>query len=293
MARNEKGAVLVTGASTGIGRATALHLVGRGHTVFAGVRKKPDAERLRSEGSERLVPVMLDVTKPRSISAARAKVQRAVGRAGLAGLVNNAGVASAGPVEHLPVEEFRRVLETNLVGQYAVTQAFLPLIRRARGTIVFISSIGGKLATPFLSPYSASKFGLEALADSLRREVKPWGIGVVVVEPGSISTPIWDRGVDNFERNLPAMGREAKRLYGEQMNSMRAAVIETAERGIEPEAVARVVARAIRRRRPRTRYLVGVDAKLMRRIAAGLGDRTLDRVVRRRMRLPDEAPKGR
>lgn len=291
MARKEKGAVVVTGASTGIGRAAALHLDERGYRVFAGVRKAKDAKSLAEAGSERLTPITLDVTKPRSIKAAREKVQRAVGKAGLAGLVNNAGIANAGPVEHLPIAEFQKVVDVNLTGQVAVTQEFLPLIRRATGTIVFITSIGGRVASPFMSPYHAAKFGLEGVADSLRREVKPWGIKVAVVEPGSIATPIWEKGSDAYEGiQFPP---EAKRLYGKQMEAMKATIMEAGERGIEPEKVAKVIERAIRARRPKTRYLVGTDAKMMKRISSLVGDKNFDRMMRRSMKLPDEAPKGR
>ncbi len=286
---SQSGAVVVTGASTGIGRASARHLDELGYAVFAGVRKQADAKAIEREGSPRLRPVRIDVTQPRSIASAGRTIERAVGEDGLTGLVNNAGIASAGPVERLPVDEFRRVIETNLIGQYAVTQEFLPLIRRGEGTIVFNTSIGGKIATPFMSAYASSKFGLEALADSLRRELKPWAIEVVVVEPGVISTPIWERGADNFERNLPAMGPEAQELYGAQMDAMRARVDEAAESGIEPEAVAEVIARALGRRRPRTRYLVGTDAKVMRRMGGLLSDRLLDQVIVRRMKFPDDA----
>jgi NAD(P)-dependent dehydrogenase (short-subunit alcohol dehydrogenase family) len=292
MARKEKGAVVVTGASTGIGRATALRLERDGYRVFAGVRKKADGDDLvKASATGNLTPVMLDVTKARSISAARQKVQRAVGKDGLAGLVNNAGIANAGPVEHLPVAEFEKVLDVNLTGQYAVTQEFLPLIRRATGTIVFITSIGGLIATPFMSPYHAAKFGLEGLADSLRREVRPWGIKVVVVEPGSIATPIWSKGTDAFETiKFPP---EAKRLYGTQMEAMKQAIVDTAERGIGPEKVAKVIAKALGKGRPKTRYLVGTDAKVMKRAKGVVGDRNFDKMMRRSMKLPDDAPDAR
>jgi NAD(P)-dependent dehydrogenase (short-subunit alcohol dehydrogenase family) len=290
----EKGAVVVTGASSGIGRATALHLDEKGYRVFAGVRKQKDANALKRDGSDRLTPITIDVTKPRSIEAARQKVQRAVGKSGIAGLVNNAGIANAGPVEHIPVDAFREVVEVNLTGQVATTQAFLPLLRRAkRGTVVFVTSIGGRIAYPFMSPYHAAKFGLEGVADSLRREVKPWGIRVVVVEPGSIATDIWDRGVDNFQRISGDMPREANRLYGKQMTAMQKALVETGRNGIEPEKVARVIERAIRSVRPRTRYLVGMDAKVARNMDRLLSDRTFDRITRRVLKLPDEAPPGR
>lgn len=291
MARGDKGAVVITGASTGIGRATALELARRGHRVFAGVRKGADGESLRKDAEGELTPVSIDVTKGSSIASARRKVQRAVGGDGLAALVNNAGVGDAGPIEHLPVEDFRNVIEVNLVGQYAVTQAFLPLIRRGGGRVVFVSSIGGLVASPFMSAYSASKFGVEALADSLRREVRPWGIDVVVVEPGSIATPIWERGAERFDARKPS--REQTRLYGRQLEAMRAGIIATGERGIEPDRVAKVIARAVRARRPRTRYLVGLDAKVGRRMKAIATDRVLDRLVRRNYDLPDEAPSAR
>jgi NAD(P)-dependent dehydrogenase (short-subunit alcohol dehydrogenase family) len=214
-----------------------------------------------------------------------------VGKDGLAGLVNNAGIANAGPVEHLPIAEFEKVIDVNLTGQVAVTQEFLPLIRRATGTIVFITSIGGVVATPFMSPYHASKFGLEAVADSLRREVKPWGIKVVVVEPGSIATPIWDKGTDAYEGiSFPP---ESKRLYGTQMEAAKQALVDTGDRGIDPEKVAKVIAKAIGKSKPKTRYQVGVDAKVMKRAKGVVGDRNLDKLVRRSMKLPDDAPKGR
>lgn len=286
-----QGSVLVTGASSGIGRATALRLERDGHRVFAGVRKQADADGLREAASSgRVSPVMLDVTDAGSIERAREEVEAEVGARGLAGLVNNAGVANAGPLEHLPVEDFRAVIDVNLTGQYAVTQAFLPLIRRARGTIVFITSIGGLVATPFMSPYHASKFGLEGMADSLRRELIPWDISVVVVEPGSIATPIWEKGAESSERSMSRTGPEAQRLYGRQIEALEKTVRRTGERGIPPERVAEVISEAITSERPRTRYLVGRDAKLIRRAQGLLPERLFDRLMRRSMRLPDDAP---
>src|SRR5262245_1341051 len=222
MARKKKGAVVVTGASTGIGRATALHLDQQGYRVFAGIRKQADANSLKKEASKALTPITLDVTKQRSIDAARQKVMRAVGKKGLAGLVNNAGIASAGPVEFLPVEEFQKVIDVNLTGQYAVTQAFLQALRRGDGTVVFVTSIGGRVANPFFSPYCAAKFGLEGVADSLRRELNPWkNMNVVVVEPGSVATPIWEKGNDAFDRAAEKMPAEADRLYGPHADRLK------------------------------------------------------------------------
>ena len=289
----EKGAVVVTGASSGIGRATALRLDQQGYRVFAGVRKQKDANELKKEGSERLTPITIDVAKPQSIKTAKAKVQRAVGKSGLVGLVNNAGVGGGGPIEQIPLDHFREVIDVNLTGQVAVTQAFMPLIRRATGTVVFVTSIGGRVVTPFLGPYNAAKFGLEAVADALRAEVKPWGINVVVVEPGSIATKIWEKGDETIKKQVDALTREGKRLYGAQIKAGAKMFLKTGERGIEPEAVAKVIEKAIRRRRPRTRYLVGTDAKIMRRMSSVVSDRTMDRIKRRAMGLPDDAPPGR
>lgn len=293
MARKEKGAVVVTGASTGIGRATALYLDGKGYRVFAGVRKQKDAKSLEEAGSEQLTPVTIDVTKPASIKSAREKVQRAVGKAGIVGLVNNAGVANAGPIEHLPVKDFETVIDTNLTGQYRVTQQFLPLVRRGEGTILFITSIGGRVASPFFSAYNASKFGLEGMADSLRREIKPWNMDVVVIEPGSIATEIWERGANEFDRAEKELGPEAKRLYGKQLAAMREVMTDTADRGIDPDAVAKTIEKAIRSSNPKARYLIGRDAKLMARAQSLAGDKRFDRLMRRSMKLPDDAPKAR
>jgi NAD(P)-dependent dehydrogenase (short-subunit alcohol dehydrogenase family) len=288
----EKGAVVVTGASTGIGRATADYLDKHGYTVFAGVRKAADANRLKKEAySERLKPVTIDVTKPRTIAAARQKIQRAVGKKGLSGLVNNAGIAAAGPVEHLPVEDFQRVIDTNLVGQYAVTQAFLPLLRRGDGTAVFITSIGGKVANPFFSPYNAAKFGLEGMADSLRRELKPWkNMNVVVIEPGSIATPIWQKGREHAGDSTQRMPAEARRLYGPQLDRMVELTHETEERGLDPVEVAEVIEKSIRKRNPRARYIIGRDAKMMARMQSLAGDKNFDKILRRFAKLPDHAP---
>ena len=229
MAGKASGAVVVTGASTGIGRATALLLDRKGYTVFAGVRKEQDAKSLSDAGSERLTPITIDVTKERSIASARDKVGEAVGEDGVVGLVNNAGVGNGGPVETLDLQDLRDVLEVNLVGQVAVTQAFLPLVRAVKGTIVFIASIGGRIASPFMSPYNTSKFAVEALGESLRTELAPWDIDVVVVEPGSINTPIWSKGAETIDEQTDKMSDDAKRLYGKQLERMEKVLFETAQ----------------------------------------------------------------
>lgn len=293
MAANESGTVVVTGASTGIGWATALYLDAKGYTVFAGVRRETDAQRCTEEGSERLTPITLDVTKPELIKAAEQKVRDAVGEAGLAGLVNNAGVGFGGPVEYIPLDHYRQSFEVNFFGQIAVTQAFLPLLRRAPGTIVNITSIGGRIANPFMSPYNATKFALESLSDSLRNELRPWGIDVVAVEPGSIDTPIWSKAGETATEIQSEMPDEARRLYGAQIESFGEALEETADRGIPPERVAKAIHKAISEDKPKARYLVGTDAKVAARLNSLLSDRAFDRLVARRMKLPKEAPPGR
>ncbi len=275
MPGSTSGAVVVTGASSGIGRATALLLDSRGYRVFAGVRKDEDARELSKDGSDRLVPIILDVTHSGQIEAARDLVVEAVGTSGLAGLVNNAGVGDGGPVETLDLDAFRHVIEVNLVGQLAVTQAFLPLLRRAKGTVVFIASIGGRVASPFMSPYNSSKFAIEALGESLRSEVEPWEIDVAVVEPGSIDTPIWSKGAETIDKQTERMSEDA---------------METAERGIPPEKVAEAIHDAISSDKPRHRYLVGRDAKIAARLKGTLPDRVFSKLVARQTKLPTDVP---
>lgn len=275
---------LITGASTGIGRATALHLDGRGWRVFAGVRREEDAEALGEAGSERLAPLMLDVTDPGQIAAAAERIGAEVGEAGLDGLVNNAGIAIFSPLETVPIDDFRRQIEVNLTAQVAVTQAMLPPIRRATGRVVFVSSIGGRMALPFGGPYHAAKFGLEAVTDCLRQELRPWGIDVAAIEPGSIDTPIWERGertADEVAERAPA---EHQALYGETLDRLRELSKQTAERGIAPQKVAEAIERALTARRPRTRYLVGRDARGQALVSRLLPDRLLDRLVARVMK---------
>lgn len=272
---------LITGASTGIGRATALHLDTAGWRVFAGVRREEDADSLREAGSERLVPLMLDVTAADQISAAAVRIGEMVGEAGLDGLVNNAGIAVPGPLETLPIGDFERQIEVNLTAHVAVTQALLPLIRRARGRIVFITSIGGLMAFPMFGAYHAAKFGLEAVGDVFRQELRPWGIKVAIVEPGSIATPIWERGDAEVEAIAGRAPDGHADLYGEAIAAYREVARKTGARGIPPERVAAKIEHALSARRPRTRYLVGADARGQALAAKLLPDRLLDWVVAR------------
>lgn len=272
--------VLITGASTGIGRATALHLDARGWRVYAGVRRDEDAEALRAAASERLEPLMLDVTDAGQIAAAAERVA-AAGGAGLDGLVNNAGVAVPGPLEALPIDDFRRQIEVNMTAQVAVTQALLPQIRIARGRIAFVTSIGGLMAFPMFGAYHAAKFGLEAVGDVFRRELRPWGIKVAIIEPGSIATEIWDRGEAEADAFLARADEEQKALYGESMAAYREVVPKVAARGIPPEKAAESIEQALTARRPRARYLVGRDAKVQARINRVLPTRLVDWAIAR------------
>jgi NAD(P)-dependent dehydrogenase (short-subunit alcohol dehydrogenase family) len=267
------GTVLVTGASSGIGEATALHLKELGFDPVGAVRKDEDAERLGSQG---LRTVKLDVTDSPSIAAARAEL----GNGPLAGLVNNAGVAVASPLEFLPLDQLRLQLEINLVGQVAVTQQFLPALRAARGRIVNVSSIGGRVALPLLAAYNASKFALEAISDSLRRELLPHGVDVIVIEPGGVKTPIWRKGNETADAIQEGMPPEAQQLYGPMVETLRKESVKIAqESGIEPRAVAEVIGRALTSKRPRTRYLVGTDAKIRASVAKVMPDRMMDRAI--------------
>lgn len=275
--------VLITGASTGIGRATALRLDRAGWQVFAGVRKQEDAEALGAAAGPRLTPLMLDVTDAGQIAAAAAQIE-AGAEGGLDGLVNNAGLAVPSPLETIPIEDFRHQIEVNLTGQVAVTQALLPQIRAARGRIVFLSSIGGRIAFPLTGAYHAAKFGIEAVGDIFRQELQPWDISVSIVEPGSIDTRIWDRG----ERKADEIGERSPRreaLYGQAIERYRKVVRDTAERGIPAEKVAKAIEHALSAGRPRTRYLVGLDAKVQARLSLLIPTRVFDRIVARVMNL--------
>ena len=222
---------------------------------------------------------MLDVTDAAAIAAAAERVATD-SSGGLHGLVNNAGVAIPSPLETMPIEDFRRQIEVNLTAQVAVTQAMLPSIRAARGRIVFISSIGGRVAFPLTGAYHAAKFGIEAVGDVFRQELRPWGISVSIVEPGSIDTPIWDRG----EREADEMGARVpirEELYGKPIAQYRKVIKQTAERGIPPAKVADAIAHALSADRPRARYLVGIDAKVQARLKPVIPTRLFDRIVAR------------
>jgi NAD(P)-dependent dehydrogenase (short-subunit alcohol dehydrogenase family) len=272
------GYALVTGTSSGIGEACTRHLAGLGYNVFAGVRNQADAERI---AGPRVEPVMIDVTDDRSVGAAAEQIREAVGNRGLAGLVNNAGIAVAGPLEFIPLEEFQRQLEVNVTGVLRTTQAVLPQIRQARGRIVNISSIGGRVAIPMVGPYNASKFALEGLSDALRRELRPWGIHVALIEPGAVATPIWDKGVDQAEELDRDAPPEVRGRYGEVIDAIRRQSQKNRTEGVPPQEVAEAVAHALTADKPKTRYLVGRDAKIRGPVAKVMPDRLMDAAISR------------
>jgi NAD(P)-dependent dehydrogenase (short-subunit alcohol dehydrogenase family) len=278
----DRGAVLISGSSTGIGRASAMRVDRAGFRVFAGVRNRGDAESLEAEGSQRLEPVILDVTDEVTIEATRARIDEVTGGR-LAGLVNNAGVAMGGPLEALDLEAVRRQLEVNVTGQIAVTRSMLPMIRAARGRVIFMSSIGGRAALPYLSPYAASKHAIEAIGDSLRREMMPFGVQVSIVEPGAVATPIWDKGGREAAELRDRATAEQTEAYGAVMERFQQLFIEAGRAGVPPDQVARVVEHALTAEKPKTRYLVGRDAKLRALVGRFLPDRVMDRAIARRL----------
>jgi len=262
MVVENQGTVVITGASTGIGQSCALLLDKLGFSVFAGVRQDIDAQTLKQKGSQRLTPIFLDVTDAESISSAADQVTKAIGGAGILGLVNNAGIAVPGPLELLAIAEFQKQMLVNVTGQLAVTQAFLGLLRQSRGRIVNMGSISGRVPSPFVGAYNASKSALVALTDVLRMELRPWGISVSIIEPGAIATPIWEKSLSQSEiaqQNLP---ESAQNLYGQSMNIVRQKMQILAAGGISADIVAQAVVHALTAKHPRTRYLVGQDAKI-------------------------------
>ncbi len=278
--------VLVTGASTGIGAACVLGCARYGMTVFAGVRNLEAGAALKGGVDGSLILVQLDVTDEHSIRQAADLVRRTVGEIGLSGLVNNAGIAIGSPLEVIPLTQLRKQLDVNVIGQIAVTQAVLPLLRQARGRIVNMGSIAGRGAIPMMGPYAASKFALEALTDALRLELRPWGIEVSIIEPGAIATPIWEKSLKTALDVESTVTEEGRRLYGEAARRVREAVDQAAQRAIPTDAVVEAVLHALTSTRPKTRYLVGTDAKIRAMMAKWLPDRVQDWILRKALKLP-------
>lgn len=279
---HDERSVVITGASRGIGRACALRLAASGTRVFAGVRSDEHAAALRTE-SDRITPVHLDVTDAAQIEAVAKRIAGEVGERGLWGLVNNAGIAIGGPLEFVPADALRHQLEVNVTGQVVLTQALLPLLRAARGRIVFVGSIAGLSALPYVGAYAASKHAIEAIADALRLELRPWNIAVAVIEPGTVATDIWSTSIERAMRILERAPPQAAQLYGKRLEAVRRRVAAGGPRGLPADAVARAVEHALTAGSPKTRYIVGRDARA-RRWLERLPDRVRDAAIDRQLR---------
>lgn len=281
----EKRSVLVTGASSGIGKECALHLASCGFQVFAGVRRQEDADALASEGRGSLVPVLIDVTVSSSIRAAVKSVGAALDPDASFALVNNAGITVAGPLEVLPMDSLRQQFEVNVFGPVAVMQAFLPLLRARKGRIVIMGSVLGRVSPPIVGPYAAAKFALEAITDSLSLELRTWGIRVVLLEPGNIATPIWEKGKNSVLQKLDALDAEQQELYRETRADIVRLVAAFARGGLPSSRVAKTVVKALSVRSPRTRYRIGLDSKFLSTFAPICPDRIRYWITRRVLSL--------
>jgi NAD(P)-dependent dehydrogenase (short-subunit alcohol dehydrogenase family) len=276
----------VTGASSGIGRACTLSLASAGFRVFAGVRKEEDAQALEDAATGRLTPLFLDVTDPDSVASAAETVEEAVGEVGLAGLVNNAGVGVAWPLELVPIDELRHQFEVNVFGQLSVTQAFLPLIRAGRGRIVNIGSVGGWITMPFGGPLCASKHALKSFNDALRMELYPWGIHVSLIEPGAISTRAVDKLEAGVEATIEEFSTPGRSRYADAFRTMAKRAIAHERSGSPPAVVAEAVLHALTTKRPKARYPVGAGSRLQSTLTRVLPDRLLDQMLVRTLGLP-------
>lgn len=270
--------VLLTGASSGIGLAAAKRLDARDYRVYAGYRRARDAEALRAASTGGLIPVELDVTDPGDIARVADRLERDLQGAGLDGLVNCAGLMLPAPLEFVPLDAVRREFDVNVHGPLALVQKLLPLLRRAQGRIVNVGSNSGSVSTPFTGGYNASKFALRGLNDALRVEVAPWGIEVVLLEPGNVRTPMLDRTEQAIADMMTELPAEAHRLYGPVFDVMKRFIELSRHRGASADAVAEVIERALASPRPRAYYPVGLDARarlLLERLPRRLRDRLI------------------
>jgi NAD(P)-dependent dehydrogenase (short-subunit alcohol dehydrogenase family) len=276
--------VLVTGAARGIGRSIVTHLAANGWDVIAGVRSKDDAADIAAADPQRISPVILDVTNAEQIAALNDSLPER-----LDAVVNNAGIVVGGPIETVSPDELRRQFEVNVIGQVAVTQAVLPPLRKSQGRIVFISSVNGKVAFPLIGAYCASKFALEAAADALRMELKPWNIAVVVVEPAQTDTDIWRTAHNLLEETAGAMTPEQLGLYADHLTGLKKSIPMSQRLAGPPEKVAATVEEALTARRPRARYVVGIAPKLQVALITNLPAAARDSVLRRLSSQPGRA----
>lgn len=279
--------VIITGASSGIGKSTAHYLAERGYHIFGGVRKESDANKLRAESNGKIEPIILDVTKHDQIKAAVALVQaRITAKPTLFALVNNAGITTSGPIEFLDIDELRYLWEVNVIGIVATTQAFMPLLRTAeRAQIINISSFGGTIASPFLAPYHASKFAVEAISDAMRMELKPWPqIHVSIIKPASIKTPIWQKALDDFDTLYDRLKPGAHDYYDNTLRTVTKSRREFDEQGESPQIVSEAIYKALTAKQPKTRHLLAFN-RLLFIFLRFIPDRWRDRLVMRSLGL--------
>ncbi|MDP1631826.1 MAG: SDR family NAD(P)-dependent oxidoreductase [Caulobacter sp.] len=287
MSANRK-SVVVTGVSTGIGWGTAKVLVANGFQVFGSVRKAADGDRLKAEFGEAFTPLLFDVTDEAAVRAGARQVEAALGGQTLAGLVNNAGIAVAGPLLHLPVEDFRQQMEVNVTGMVIATQAFAPLLgagspaRKDPGRVVNISSVGGRTASPFMAPYSTSKFAVEGLSESLRRELLVFGVDVIVVAPGAVATPIWSKAEEIDVTPY------ANTVYAGPMDRLKTYMQALGVKGLPPERIGEVILQALTVAKPKVRYTVSPDPFQVFMSEKVLSKRAMDQIVGKRMGLLPE-----
>ena len=276
--------IVVTGASTGIGAASARELARMGFHVLAGVRREVDADALRGLGIEGIEPRILDITVESDVAAIANRVADDPLHRPLRALVNNAGIPINAPVESLPMAQWRRLFDVNLFGHVAMIQALFPALLSSSGTVVNISSVGGKVVLPTYGAYAGSKFALEAVSDALRREVATLGINVVVIEPGAVKTEMVERGIATADQLNANMTAAQLARYGELATAVAAQARSFNETGVSAEHAAKVIAKAATAARPRTRYTIGRDAAILVRISRVVPDRVLDRIVRLNLR---------
>ncbi len=280
--------ILISGASTGIGRALTLDLLALGYHVMAGVRKDADADELRRLASAQspqhgrtLETMILDVTKAEDIQRAKVWCDTLAAQGdSLWALINNAGIVVVSPAEFIPIDELRKQMDVNFIGAVALTQAALSALRSSRGRVLNISTISGRLSLPFTWPYSASKYAMEAWSDGLRMELRPLGVEVVLIEPGSIQTPIWEKSLRTNRDLFDRLPETARTLYGTELNALQSRIEQTS-RGADVSIVCKAVRKALSARSPRTRTLVGTDAKVLIWFKRLLPDRWFDAFIRK------------